>query len=128
MVSLSLIIFNKVLSCIVRRESKNIMAIIIKTIAEFTDPNGGVCVFQYDYDDIDLRVRAVRCVNECHNPAYGWVARSSNTRVFYDATFPANSTVEVSISTGAANRLQLSVTESGKLDGLEVSFRYPAIL
>jgi len=104
------------------------MATVTKVISQFTDPtDGSQCVFEYDYDDALLRVQTFRCINNCPQQAYGWVARSSNQNVNYEATFQANSTFEVAVSQGAANRLQLTVTPSGKLDGLEVSFRYPAL-
>lgn len=104
------------------------MATQTKPSAEFTDTDGTTCMFEYDYDDVSFLVIAVRCINNTTQSAYGWVARSTNYNVNYSSTFPPLTNTEFSVSQGAANRLQLTVTPSGKLDGIEVSYRFPALV
>lgn len=103
------------------------MAIKTKRLAEFADNKGNQCAFEYDYDDVLLRVTQFRCINNTGNDAFGSVARSSNLNVKYEATFAPQSRFDVAVSNGAAQRLQLTVHPSGKLDGIEVSFRFPAL-
>lgn len=99
------------------------MAIVTRLVASGIDPtNGSVWSVEYDYDDTDLRVRKVRCTNPTTKPVNISVTGKVNSRT-YTRSVPANTAlVELNISTTAANRLQLTVTPSGKLDGVEVNY------
>lgn len=93
------------------------MALVTKDLA-YVD--GGAFVLQFDYDDVDLRIRTIRGINTGARP-YTVTARSTSTGRQYTAEITAGATVEQGVPTGAARRLQLSVTPSGKLDGVEWS-------
>lgn len=94
------------------------MALITKELARV---DNGAFVLSFVYDDADLRIRTIVAVNTSLTRAYDVTAVSTATGRTYTATVAAGATIEQSISTGAAQRLQLSVTPSGKLDGVEWS-------
>lgn len=94
------------------------MAILTRVLA------GGDPHLEYDWDDVTLYMRAIRCTNTTGLDAYVWARCLANGRV-YDATVGQGLT-ELSIPTNTANRLALTVTPSGKLDGVEWSFMCPA--
>lgn len=103
------------------------MATRTRVLANFTDPtDGSVCTFEYDYDDVTLRMLTFRCINNCPFPAHGWAARASNLNVNYQGTFPAHQTTTFSVGQGAANRLKMTLTSNGRLDGVEYRLEYPA--
>lgn len=93
------------------------MALVTKDLAVVDD---GAFILQFDYDDADLRIRTIRGINTGAR-GYDVTARSTSTGRQYTATVPAGQTAEQNVPTGAARRLQLSVTPSGKLDGVEWS-------
>jgi hypothetical protein len=83
----------------------------------------GTIVFQYDYDDVSLRIVAIRCINGSAAPAWGRATQINadgtlNTSRTYATTFPANQTTVINVPTGASQRLQLFVNATGKLDGV----------
>jgi hypothetical protein len=87
---------------------------------ELANVDGGSFVLSFDFDDTDLRIRTIRGVNT-GTRSYTVVATSTSNGRQYTATVDAGAMVEQSVPTGAAQRLQLSVTPSGKLDGVEWS-------
>jgi hypothetical protein len=93
------------------------MAIVTKQLA-FID--GGAFVLEFDYDNVDLRIRTIRGINTGVR-SYAVTATSTSNGRQYTATVNAGVTVEQNVPTGAAQRLQLLVTPSGKLDGVEWS-------
>jgi hypothetical protein len=104
------------------------MAIQTKTLSEQQAPDGQMVTFQFDYDDVDLRVRTIRCINPSASAAWAKAVLISNGRT-YEHTFQPgqpNSTEELTIPTGQAQRLQLFVNANGKLDGVEWETRVPA--
>jgi hypothetical protein len=85
---------------------------------------GGDPHLEFDWDDQTLYLRAIRCVNNTGQDAYVWAQSTSNGRT-YESTVGQGLT-EVSVGAQQAQRLQLSTTPSGKLDGVEWEFRFPA--
>lgn len=109
------------------------MAIVTQQIGSFDQ---GRCRMEIDYDDVDLRVRTFRCLNNSVYPvghplagqtipAYGEARRSNGTGPTYSRTFDTPF-FEVATPTNPANRLQLTVSASGRLDSVDYSFRWPA--
>lgn len=98
------------------------MAIQTRTVSNGTDPsNGSAWDVGYTYDDTDMMIRTVFCHNPTTRPVNISVTGKSNSRN-YTRSVPANTdVVSINISTNAANRLQLSITPSGKLDGVEIN-------
>lgn len=87
--------------------------------------NNETVVFEYDYDDSTLFVTAVRCLNQTDQPAYASATDLTRNRT-YEREWPAQATTEQAIPTGAAQRLVLTVSPSGRFDNLSVSMRWPA--
>lgn len=97
------------------------MALVTKRLASFDDDS---CRWELDYDDVDLRARTVRCVNNSAKPTTGTVRRGDGTGPTYTATIQAGQTQEVNVPTGAAQRLQLSIGDTGHLIGVSTSFTW----
>lgn len=98
------------------------MAIITRQLARM---GGGVCIFEFDYDDVELLIAAIRCINNGDYPAWG-MATCLATDKTYDATFPANKTTEISLPTSISDRLDITIREDGKIDGVDYRVKYPA--
>lgn len=80
----------------------------------------GLLTITIDYDDVSLRVLTFHIVNNASR-AYTISATSTVNGKNYLFNIVANSTINQNVTPGASNRLQLSVTPSGKLDGVEWS-------
>jgi hypothetical protein len=80
----------------------------------------GLMTISLDYDDVALRVLAFHIVNDASR-SYTISATSTVNGKNYTFVIPANSVIDQTVPPGASNRLQLSVTPSGKLDGVEWS-------
>lgn len=80
----------------------------------------GLLTITIDYDDVSLRVLTFHIVNNAAR-SYTISATSTVNGRNYLFNIPANSTINQNVPPGASNRLQLSVTPSGKLDGVEWS-------
>lgn len=96
------------------------MAIVTKTLGGDTN-----VIFEVDYDDVNLRLTALRCINNSPNQVWAQATQLSNRRT-YQKTFDANSTTEINIPTGVANRLNITITPSGKIDGVDYFTMSPA--
>jgi hypothetical protein len=82
--------------------------------------DGGLFTVDFDYDDVLLRILSVSVVNATSR-AWTVVARSTTTDRTYTIPIAPGTNQELTVPAGAANRLDLSVTPSGKLDGVEWS-------
>lgn len=82
--------------------------------------DGGLFALSFDYDDVSMSILTIHVVNTNTRP-YSITATSTSTGKVYSIAVQANTTVNKSIPTNQANRLGLSVTPSGKLDGVEWS-------
>lgn len=86
------------------------MATVTKNLAIF---DGGNVIFELDYDDVVLRLLAIRCINGSNQPAFGRATALANGRT-YSRTFDANQTTEQAIPTNAANRLDITIDARGR--------------
>jgi hypothetical protein len=82
-------------------------------------------IFEIDFDDANLWLTSLRCINNSPNPVWGQATQLSNGRA-YERTFPANSTTEQAIPTAPNGRMSITITPAGKLDGVEYRFMCPA--
>jgi hypothetical protein len=98
------------------------MAIQTRTIGSVGDPQGGQATLGYDFDDATLLITTIRVVNNSSMVAHA-EATSTSTGRAYSVDVPPGQTLNVPIGGQQANRLQLVTTPSGKLDGVESSFR-----
>jgi hypothetical protein len=97
------------------------MAIQTKSLGLLVEPEGNA-ELQIDWDDATLLLRAVRVIND-HPTRTARVAAQridGSRRVTRDA--PPNQTTTQNIPTTQANRLQLTVTPEGRLDGVSYEF------
>lgn len=81
--------------------------------------DGGALTVDYSYDDVTLRILSVKVVN-LSAASYYVNARATATGKQYSFVIPPG-TIEQAIPQTVANRLQLSVRPSGRLDGVEWS-------
>lgn len=109
------------------------MALVTKTIWDATamdldyQPTGDRCFVDIVYDDVDLRLRSVRAVNPASSAWSFWfrISRMDRSQA-REGIRPPGTDVTISIGTGAAVRLQLTVNAKGALVNLEGDFAYPA--
>ena len=101
------------------------MAIITKRLGGDGDPVRGYVVFEVDYDNVALRLTALRCINNSTEAAWGRVTKLSNGRTA-SRVFPANQTTVITIPTGASQRLAITIDARGRIDGCDYFFMWPA--
>lgn len=85
------------------------MATVTREVGGF---EGGLIVWQYDYDDQTLYVLTIRCLNQTDSTAWASATDTIRDRT-YERTWPAQATTEQAIPTGQANRLELVVGPRG---------------
>jgi hypothetical protein len=73
------------------------------------------------YDDATLLVTGIRCQNLTAQTAQGTAKRIDGSRT-YTTTWAPGEDSTLAIGSNQAQRLQLTTTPSGKLDGVEWSF------
>lgn len=83
-----------------------------------SDALGNQATTTYDYDDVTLLISAIHIVNPTIQSYFVQANRIDQTKT-YSTTVPAGQSQNTTIGNGQANRLQLTVTTSGKLDGVE---------
>lgn len=98
------------------------MAVITRNLAYFA---GASVEFQIDYDDVNMLLLAIRCINNSAQAAYGKAYHLATGRM-YDSYFPANQTTFIEIPTGPQTRMQVSITGNGRMDGVDYTLMYPA--
>lgn len=81
--------------------------------------DAGLLTVDYTYDDVSLIISSVQVVNNSA-ASYYVSAKATATGKVYLFTIPPG-TIKQSIPQTVANRLQLSVRPSGRLDGVEWS-------
>lgn len=89
-----------------------------RTIGTF---NNGLVEFQIDYDASN-RITAVRCINNGDTDVYGEVVQDVNGRKG-GATFLAHTNTSISVPTGVAGRINISINAQGRLVGVTTFFR-----
>lgn len=99
------------------------MAIRTRNVASFGDPaaSTGQCTWEYDYDDAALRLTALRCTNASTYPSRGTVTVEKNGRTF-TRLVAAGGSLNVSIPTGPQVRLEITVDQFGRVNGLDHRF------
>lgn len=102
------------------------MATVTYPVAQFAN---GTCRFEFDYDDVTMKPTAFRCENDSDQPVSGTVT-SQSTGQTVPIHIDANTTKNFVITSGIANRFDLSVQDTGsrvRLVGVSWNFEYPAI-
>jgi hypothetical protein len=96
------------------------MAIITKGLANGTDADGAMWSVSYDYDNVTLELLSIRCDNSQASIARDVMAAStSNPDDSFTFNFAAGQDVVRNVPPGQVGKLNLVVTPSGKLDGVE---------
>lgn len=114
------------------------MAIRTKISCEFEGgaANGGV-TWEYDWDDVTLKLKEFRCVNNTPHNSRGTLTSLSTGDAVSQVVGPEQpaaadlaiysvSPWKQQIATGVANRFSLTVDSRGRLVGLNHTFMYPA--
>jgi len=81
--------------------------------------------FEVDYDDVTLRVSALRCVNDSGQDAYGELVRASD-QAARGLTIPAGTTREVAIPQNPAAARFVFTLREGHVSGITLQSRWPA--
>jgi hypothetical protein len=92
-----------------------------KNLAIISDADGNQASLNFSYDDVTLLVSQISIINNTTSGAFVSAKRIDGSRT-YSTTVAAGQTQTIPITSSTANRLQLTVTSSGKLDGVEWSF------
>ncbi len=74
------------------------------------------------------RLTAVRCINNSPDNLFAEVVGNEGSNApgrKYSTIFLANTTTEIPVPTGIAQRLNLNQDEFGRWDGLDKNFVYP---
>lgn len=100
------------------------MAIITRKIGGDGDPVRGYVSFEIDYDDSKLWLRAVRCINNSTENAWGRAVCLTNARSG-DLVFQPAQTMQISIPGNAANGMGVTILPNGKIDGVDYWFMWP---
>lgn len=110
------------------------MAIRTKVAIEWL---GGAVRWEYDWDDVTLKLKAFRCFNTTDKNAKGTLTSQSTgdtvSRIVgpVQPTEPADLAIwstapfSVTIPTSVANRFNLAVDARGRLLGIDHNFEYP---
>lgn len=108
------------------------MATQTRVEGEWGHPSGGQVVLSYDWDDALLRLLRVVMTStipvDASQPNTGRIdaRRANGTGQAYFLECSPGQTVEQNIPGNTATRLGVTVTPSGKLDGVAWSFRFVA--
>jgi hypothetical protein len=86
-----------------------------------TDAAGNMATVSYDYDTNTLLLTSATCANNTPESVYLELQRTDNSKT-YSYTIPPQTTVTQTIPKGQTNHLQLTVTPSGRLDGVTWKF------
>lgn len=99
------------------------MATQTKQLAMESDASGAAASLEVDYDDVSLRLLAVRCANGTAGTVYAALVQTSNGRLV-DHTFPPGTTT-ITVPNTAAQRVFFSAVVRNRLDGVEMTFKVP---
>lgn len=80
--------------------------------------NGGLFTLSFDYDDVSLNLLTFHVVNN-DSVVHIISATSTSSGKNYTFSIQPGTSLDQNVTVGAQNRLQLSVTTGGKLDGVE---------
>lgn len=100
------------------------MAIITRSLGSLVDDVTGLtAVLEVQYDNVALLLTAIRCINPTPVAVQLTATQTSNDRE-YTQTFPAGQTTTLTIPTGQAARLSITITANGRLDGVEYHIQW----
>lgn len=102
------------------------MAIVTYNAGEY---EGGLIKVQFDYDNVTLKPTAFRVINDADQTCAATVT-SQSSGDSYRVIVQPHTTFTQPISTGQANRFNLSVQDTGsrvRLVGVTWNFEYPAV-
>ena len=102
------------------------MATQERVLARDGDDARGFVTWFVQWDDVNLRLTALRCENNSSEAAWGKCQSVANPSRVREVTIPANTTRTISIPTGASTRFDITVTEKGRIDGVEYWTMWPA--
>lgn len=107
------------------------MAVVTREAGSYLS---GLCVWEYDYDNVTLKLREFRCKNDSTQRVRGTLT-SSSTGQTVSQDVDTNTTLQRAagsvswtsgiIPTNIANRFNLSVDPRGRLDGMDFSCQFP---
>lgn len=101
------------------------MTVVTRQVGVWHDADNAAFTITYDYDDVDLRIRAFHGDNDSLVNSAQVAAHDIAADRTYNKTCPPNTITDQNVPTGAAQRLQLFVNANGKLDGVEWSVQFP---
>lgn len=104
------------------------MAIVNHTVASMVDDVSGLtAVVSVDYDNVALRITALRVDNPTSRAVSATARRVSNGRI-YNSEFPAGQNTFISIPTSPpADRLAITIDARGRLDGVEYALAWVVV-
>jgi len=98
------------------------MALVAKTLWQAADPTApeNVAALSIEYDDVLLRIVSVTITNPT-SKAVNWSATSTSNGKTYNGSIPAQTpeTVFSINNQQAQNRLNITITANGRVDGVE---------
>ena len=98
------------------------MAIVTHSLANGTDADGAMWLVEYMYESITRELLTIRCNNAQSAIARDVTATSTADRAdTFTFNFAAGQDQTRNVPPGQINKMHLTVTPSGKLDGVEWS-------
>lgn len=92
-----------------------------RQLGDTTDAQGNHATLNYSYDDVTLLISQIAIVNNTVQSVFASAKRIDGSKT-YSTTVAAGQSQTIPIASNQASRLQLTVTPSGKLDGVEWAF------
>lgn len=101
------------------------MATQIKNLWTGYDPiSGNIASISFAWDDVSMSVISFTALNPTSKTISFSATSTSNGKNYHGTVLPNTAETTISMTPGAQNRLDLVVTPSGKLDGVEYSINY----
>jgi hypothetical protein len=99
------------------------MATQTVNIGLLVDTDGSTATLDFAYDTATLLISGIVVANNTARSVFARATRSDGSQS-YSGTFPPHTTQTIAIGTNQAQRLQLVTTQSGRLDGVLVDWRW----
>ena len=98
------------------------MAILTKNLAVLTD-EGQTALVDLDYDNVALTLVAVHVTNPTARAIFvsGVVAKNGRS---FSQTFAAGQTTTLNLPQNPANKLDITITPNGRINGVEYNVRF----
>jgi hypothetical protein len=91
------------------------MATLTRVAVSFA---GGLCTWEYDYDDVALILTRVRCSNQSEEPTKGTAIVQKNGRTF-TRTVAAGGSLDQALPTGPAFAFDITIDAEGNVHGVD---------